>query len=592
MTTRIIAMVVDVHNLTLYKEDGETIVIAQGDFRVEKLVSLILPAIEANGEYFLEDSDIQAYSPFREAETALEGLVSFFKAGKAKIEEIMARFSGHTAVPAISVGSVPTKLNQKEVAQVLEQAAPTRSEAAVAEIMAAAIPSSDPSFGAKDLPHAEETTIVAVLSDGSIIPGMENLDVQMRALVAGMGSPDGVANFFIRLTDVKRQHAVADLLKFMQKGELPIADDGSILVYKRLNRTDVEGVFVDCHSGNVKQRVGSHVFMDEGLVDANRRNECSNGLHVARRDYLNSFNGNVCVLAKLAPEDVIAVPHGDARKLRAKGYHIIAVLSQEDHDNVVRNRPLRDTALLGNAASGNHVGILETVEITAGYGGGLVIKPVEVAPAAPTEDNGRRAESLDSLPPTNEESTSSVDPKALAMRNAPAAKPVAETEQAELYRNVVTHADAYAAKMLLALKKAKKKGWVSLGLPADAGELCEKVLNAVGVIEPTVTGIPGGHADGDAYRQPVEPAPVTVAAVAAAVADTYVGALSTASASKPGLTRMEIYAEMWGKVTGNNSATAKNAAEKLLTMKKAAKKSWSAMGLPGDAGDKIAKLLK
>ncbi len=561
MSTRIIAMVVDIHNLTLYKEDGETIVIAQGDYRVEKLVGLILPAIEANGEYFLKGEDMQAYSPFREAETALEGLVTFFKAGKAKVEEIMARFSDPTPQPALSVGSVPVKLEPQKVTEVLEQAAPTRSEAAVAEIMAAAIPSSDPSFGAKDLPHAEETTIVAVLSDGSIIPGMENLDVQMRALVAGMGSPDGVANFFIRLSGVKRQHAVADLLKFMQKGELPIADDGSILVYKRLNRTSTEGVFVDCRSGNVKQRVGSLVFMDEALVDANRRNECSNGLHVARRDYLNSFEGNVCVLAKLAPEDVIAVPHGDARKLRAKGYHIIAVLSQEDHDNVVRNRPLQDTALLGNAASGNHVGVIETVEITTSNGGGLIVKEVEVAPAAPTEDNGRRAKSLDALPNKGEEGESSVDPRAIAMRNAPAPVTPVETEQAKLYRNVVVHADAYAAKMLLALKKTKKKGWVSLGLPANAGELCEKVMNAVQTPPPAVPATP--------------PAPAPVKVVTKAD-------LAKMSQTEKAMYHYDVYKK--NPVKANAAA--------VVAFKKASKKSWTALGLDDAIGKRLVEKAK
>lgn len=554
MSTRIIAMVVDVRNLTLYKEDGETIVVAQGDYRVEKLVGLILPAIEANGEYFLKDEDMQAYSPFREAETALEGLVTFFKAGKAKIEEIMARFSEPTPRPALTVGSVPVKLESKQVAEVLEQAAPTRSQAAVAEIMAAAIPTSDPSFGAEDQPHAEETTIVAILSDGSILPGMENLDVQMRALVAGMGSAEGVANFFIRLTDVKRQHAVADLLKFMRKGELPIADDGSILVYKRLNRTSTEGVFVDCHSGNVKQRVGSIVFMDEALVDANRRNDCSNGLHVARRDYLNSFSGNVCVLAKLAPEDVIAVPHGDARKLRAKGYHIIAELSQEDHDNVVRNRPLQDTALLGNAASGNHVGVIETVEITADYGGGLIVKPVEVVPTTPTEDNGRRAESLDALPNKGGDGESSVDPRAIAMRNAPAPVTPVESEQAALYRKVVLGADAEAANKLLALKKAKKKGWVSLGLPANAGELCETAMNTV-------------------QTPPPAPAPVKVVTKAD---------LAKMSQAEKAMYHYDVYKK--NPVKANAAA--------VVAFKKASKKSWTALGLDDVIGKRLVEKAK
>ena len=573
MSTRIIAMVVDVRNLTLYKEDGETIVIAQGDYRVEKLVGLILPAIEANGEYFLKDEDMQAYSPFREAETALEGLVTFFKAGKAKVEEIMARFSDPTPRPALSVGSVPVKLEPQKVAEVLEQAAPTRSQAAVVEIMAAAIPTSDPSFGAKDQPHAEETTIVAILPDGSILPGMENLDVQMRALVAGMGSAEGVANFFIRLTDVKRQHAVADLLKFMQKGELPIADDGSILVYKRLNRTSVEGTFVDCHSGNVKQRVGSRVFMDEALVDANRRNDCSNGLHVARRDYLTAFSGNVCILAKLAPEDVIAVPYGDARKLRAKGYHIIAELSQEDHDNVCSNRPLQDTALLGNAASGNHVGIVETVEITTCNGGGLIVKEVEVAPAAPTEDNGRRAESLDSLPLKGEEDESSVDPRAIAMRNVIAAAPATITKQASLFLLVLTD-DAIAAGKLLALKKAKKKGWVSLGLPADAGEICEKVMNAVQTpttaVEATAASLPKAVPVNDDKNFP---APVKMVTKAQ---------LADMSQAEKAMYHYDVYKK--NPVKANAAA--------VVAFKKASKKSWTALGLDDVIGKRLVEKAK
>ena len=560
MNTRIIALVVDVHNLTLYKDDGETITIAQGDPRVRKLVDTVVPALENDGEYLLTDEDLAVYSSYKEAEESLNGLVTFFRVMKAKADEIMARFATETVTPLVG-GQVPFARSTEQEQKVRENAPVTKSMAAVAEIMEGAMSTAHPSFGAADYPGSEPTTIVAVMTDGTVISGMEQLSIQMQAVVSKMGSPEGLQNFFKRLATVKRNHAVQDLLKFMEKGELPIADDGSILVYKRLNRTSTEGVFVDCHSGNVKQRVGSLVFMDEALVDANRRNDCSNGLHVARRDYLNSFNGNVCVLAKLAPEDVIAVPHGDARKLRAKGYHIIAVLSQEDHDNVVRNRPLQDTALLGNAASGNHVGILETVEITAGYGGGLVIKPVEAAPAAPTEDNGRRAESLDSLPPTNEEGTSSVDPKALAMRNAPAAKPVAETEQAKLYRNVVTHADAYAAKMLLALKKAKKKGWVSLGLPANAGELCEKVMNAVQTPPPAVPATP----------------PATAPVKVVTKAD-----LAKMSQTEKAMYHYDVYKK--NPVKANAAA--------VVAFKKASKKSWTALGLDDAIGKRLVEKAK
>lgn len=560
MNTRIIALVVDIHNLTLYKDDGETITIAQGDPRVRKLVDTVVPALENDGEYLLTDEDLAVYSPYKEAEESLNGLVTFFRVMKAKADEIMARFATETVTPLV-VGQVPSARSTEQEQKVQENAPVTKSMAAVAEIMEGAMSTAHPSFGAADYPGSEPTTIVAVMTDGTVISGMEQLSIQMQAVVSKMGSPEGLQNFFKRLATVKRNHAVQDLLKFMEKGELPIADDGSILVYKRLNRTSVEGTFVDCHSGNVKQRVGSRVFMDEALVDANRRNECSNGLHVARRDYLNSFSGNVCVLAKLAPEDVIAVPHGDARKLRAKGYHIIAVLSQEDHDNVVRNRPLQDTALLGNAASGNHVGVIETVEITTRNGGGLIVKEVEVAPAAPTEDNGRRAESLDALPNKGEEGESSVDPRAIAMRNAPAPVTPVETEQAKLYRNVVVHADAYAAKMLLALKKAKKKGWVSLGLPANAGELCEKVMNAVQTPPPAVPATP--------------PAPAPVKVVTKAD-------LAKMSQTEKAMYHYDVYKK--NPVKANAAA--------VVAFKKASKKSWTALGLDDVIGKRLVEKAK
>ncbi|MEL2330844.1 hypothetical protein, partial [Klebsiella pneumoniae] len=86
----------------------------------------------------------------------------------------------------------------------------------------------------------------------------------------------------------------------------PIADDGCIVIYKLLLKDGPsdhkEFSYRDIHSQKVPQSVGTLVCMNESLVDPDRRNECSNGLHVARRQYLGNFSGNVCVLAKVAPE--------------------------------------------------------------------------------------------------------------------------------------------------------------------------------------------------------------------------------------------------------------------------------------------------
>jgi hypothetical protein len=555
MKTRIIALVVDVHNLTLYKDDGETITIAQGDPRVRKLVDTIVPALENSGECLLTEEDMAVYSPYKEAEESLNGLVTFFRVMKAKADEIMARFATEAVTPLV-VGQVPNQRNVEQQKQVEEKAPITKSMAAVAEIMEGAMSTSHPNFGATDHPGSEPTTIVAVMPDGTVIGGMEQLSIQMQAVVSKMGSPEGLQNFFKRLASVKRNHAAQDLLKFMEKGELPIADDGTVLVYKRLNRSS-ESYYVDCHSSSVKQRVGSYVFMDEKMVDARRSVDCSNGLHVARRDYLDSFSGNVCVLAKLAPEDVIAVPHGDARKLRARAYFIIAELSQVDHDNVVRNRPLQDTALLGNAASGNHTPVLETVEITEDRGGGLIVTPVTEANPFTMEDNGRRSESLDNLEPILQEK-SSVDARELALKDqAPAT--IFITPQRQLY-DLMKSGDLKAAVELLAFKKAKKKGWPALGLPVTAGDDCYKVIADAEKPQPAVEATPPPPAP-EMKAEPV-----------------------TTSKPTAEMSQSEKAQHLWDLYQKNPDISNARA---LVTHKQKSKKSWTVLGLTDEIGKRM-----
>lgn len=457
---RIIAAVLDTQQLLMYKADGETLIIPQGDPRIRPLVAKVFPELERltklkktvpSTQVFIDltEEEINQAATFEatqthyaEAEKKMGGVVKFFRMAKAKLKELVEKVYSGEAEPMEPIGMVGSLPAEPTTVTVVipagvpltplanggagisitlpieqhdepeEDNAPlTKSMSAVNEIMANAMPSHSPEFiaGAKD----KDTTVVAVMEDGTVIPGMENLDLQLRHTAEKLGNPVGIIKFFQRLATVQRGHSVADLLKFMEKGELPIADDGTILVYKRLMSTQVPGEFVDCHSKKVKQRVGSHVFMDESLVDPNRSRDCSNGLHVARRDYLNSFSGDVTVLAKLAPEDVIAVPHSDARKLRAKGYFIIAQLSSTDAQNVCSNRKLTDTNLLGNAVAGNHTEVIETVQITQGYGGGLIITPV-AGNAEVEADSALSASPLKTEEDVLEEN-SSIDARTVAM---------------------------------------------------------------------------------------------------------------------------------------------------------------------------------
>lgn len=554
---KIVGCVVDVHNLTMYKADGDTIVIPQGDPRVKDLVAKLVPAMDSRKPqperfYMLQVDDMQDKNHFAEAEKKMNGAVRFFKMLKSKAKELLEKFIEPVEPMELGDKREPVKVAPQPVHVVngvaQDQAEPvllktepakpklppaeerplTKSESAVAEIMAAAKPATSRDFSVPDIQGEEETTVLAVLADNTIIPGCEALVNQAQAVSEGISSGTGMENFMRRAGMIKRGHSVEDLLKFIQKGELPIADDGCVLVYKLLNRTGEEGEYVDCHSGRVKQRVGSRVHMAESMVDARRSQDCSNGLHVARRDYLRAFGGDVCVLAKLAPEDVIAVPQYDARKLRAKGYHIIAELTESDRRRVCQDEPMEDQVLLGNCIAGNHVGILEYVEITASKGGGLVVTPVEGAVAgSPALDQELTGTSLDHLPNTSEFDIerNSVDARALALDQSVAGvavmavvenklgdqivdaakelldksalaelvpEPVVEEPRLSsavvpnsaarpidiLVRNFKQTGDMCEALALLAFKKKCKKSWTALGVPIAVWEKATNMVDA------------------------------------------------------------------------------------------------------------------
>lgn len=372
MSTKILAVCADERELTLYLESGEAVYIKQGDSSIKDIADFVVPALQAKQTITMDDVNAlrkKVESHYAEVEAKSNGLVRMFRIGKAKLKEL---FTGHKEREVIiqPIGLVGD-LHPPKPVEVVETDTPKLSEAEeyVADIDRS--PAKGLEIVQDIIAHAEPVaaitqatkegeTVVAIVKD-VIIPGVEKLSAHLQGVIAGLGSIEGITRFFERVASMQRAHSVDDLLSFMAKGELVIADDGCIIAYKLLKGKN--GKYWDCHSSTVPQRVGSHVFMDDSLVDANRYKDCSNGLHIAQRSYLKSFGGDVCVLVKLAPEDVIAVPHKDPSKVRARGYHIIAELSDDDRRLVMQNKPMEDTVLLGNAKTGNHIGIIETVQI-------------------------------------------------------------------------------------------------------------------------------------------------------------------------------------------------------------------------------------
>lgn len=429
---RVKSAIADKNQLTLYLENGDVRTVKQGDPRLPALIDQIMPIV-ARGEVAV--ISLQSFSVYAAFEEKTNGLVKFFKVAK---KALGGWFGKHTdekelilppnpnptvsgtpaadqalggyvpgqaaAAPVAAQSQKPEVVRKESTSRVDELSQPTPvktplSSASTPAPSNASLPATAQPMQTEDV--ADDETVVAVI-DGMVIPEIEKVKPYLIHALKHNGQ-DAVIAFLRRIIPMldKRQHSIQDLLRFMQGGDLPIADDGSMIAYKILRKKN--GHYVDCHTGKVQQKIGSYVTVDEKLVDLNRHNECSNGLHVARRAYIGGFGGDVVTLIKVAPEDVITVPHRDANKVRTKGYHILAELSSEAYDLLKQNKSATKTGntseLLAKILRGDHVAKLEKVRITQQAGNGVVITQLEKGkkPVAGevTDAEHKKAQSLD-----------------------------------------------------------------------------------------------------------------------------------------------------------------------------------------------------
>lgn len=473
--TRVVAAVVDTRNLTLYTESGETLIIPQGDPRLANIVRIVTPICSNGG---VAEIDLSQENQFSDVEKQSGGLIKMFRIARNKLS---AFFAKPELVEPQVIGTF-----RKEPLPEPESTLPLQN--AIDQIMEHAVPATNSDFSESDLhtgdKHQQDEneghTIVAVVGN-TILPDVHKLKSQIQHAVS-TGSTEALQKFMERAGKCNRRHTLEDLMRFMQRGDLPIADDGSIVIYKILKKrklADYPGFdYVDCHSGNVPQKVGSYVYMDESLVDPNRSQDCSNGLHVARRGYLSGFSGDVVVIAKVNPEDVIAVPQYDSNKMRVCGYHILAELSSEDFRELKNNRAIKtDDAKrkLAAAISGSHVGITSMVHIGGHNGGNITTTDSNVAPMEPTLavevviEDGPMAEALPE--PTEEMIMSApiLDPKTVAkdVDAVQAGTPTRADLARVLYDTFSKDPTVANGQAVKDFKKSKKVSWDTLGITPD-----------------------------------------------------------------------------------------------------------------------------
>lgn len=145
-----------------------------------------------------------------------------------------------------------------------------------------------------------------------------------------------------RISTIDRKHSVEDLVRFIENAEMPVTADGRLVAFKRVQKHS-DGNNYDVHSGSVLNNVGCRVQMDIEFVDPDRAQDCSYGLHVASRGYIRGFSGNTLLLILVNPEDVIAVPQYDPKKVRVCSYDIVHEFTQEDMNHILTREALNNS---------------------------------------------------------------------------------------------------------------------------------------------------------------------------------------------------------------------------------------------------------
>ena len=140
-----------------------------------------------------------------------------------------------------------------------------------------------------------------------------------------MSLPIGpIVKFLENLMKNPSKNSVEQLWRFIEHHKLPLTEDGCLLAYKAV-RSDYKDKF----SGRIDNSIGSVIKMDRNKISDDANYHCAAGLHVGGLKYSGpegwySSNGDICVIVKVNPMNVVCVPHDhDATKVRVCEYEVV-----------------------------------------------------------------------------------------------------------------------------------------------------------------------------------------------------------------------------------------------------------------------------
>jgi len=163
-----------------------------------------------------------------------------------------------------------------------------------------------------------------VFIDGERLPDI--LSEKLIEFAENGISTKPLENFWKNLRMNPSKNSQEDLFTFLEKGTYPITSDGCFVAHKRVNKD-----FKDIYTRTIDNSPGTVVQVPRNLVDPDRHNTCSDGLHVANHEYAAHHYGtggitteDKMVLVKINPRDVVAVPTDyNNQKMRVCEYLVL-----------------------------------------------------------------------------------------------------------------------------------------------------------------------------------------------------------------------------------------------------------------------------
>lgn len=133
---------------------------------------------------------------------------------------------------------------------------------------------------------------------------------------------DTYRNFWTLMCLNPDERCRKNLFWFLNRNGLTLSRQGFFVAYRNVDTTRELDVYTDHHTHTFKIKIGEMVTMPREDCDCRVEQECSRGLHLASKHWLNkNYYGTVGLACLCNPADVVAVPHNSQYgKLRTCAY--------------------------------------------------------------------------------------------------------------------------------------------------------------------------------------------------------------------------------------------------------------------------------